>query len=78
MISISDHDTIKAPMLLRTVPSARQIPVSVEWSAPYGGVQAFHLGVHNLPSARARSGWKHSPALPQTRATPASPKFSWH
>jgi hypothetical protein len=40
-------------MLLRTVPSARQIPVSVEWSAPYGGVQAFHLGVHNLPSARA-------------------------
>jgi hypothetical protein len=53
MISISDHDNIKAPMLLRTVPSARQIPVSVEWSAPYGGAQSFHLGVHNLPSARA-------------------------
>jgi hypothetical protein len=53
MVSISDHDNIKAPMLLRTVPSARQIPVSVEWSAPYGGVQDFHLGVHNLPSARA-------------------------
>ncbi len=53
MVSITDHDNIKAPMLLRTVPSARQIPVSVEWSAPYGGVQAFHLGVHNLPSARA-------------------------
>ena len=53
MVSISDHDNIKAPMLLRTVPSARQIPVSVEWSAPYGGVQSFHLGVHNLPSARA-------------------------
>ncbi|MGO8756582.1 MAG: PHP domain-containing protein [Terracidiphilus sp.] len=53
MVSISDHDTIKAPMLLRTVPSARQIPVSVEWSAPYGGMQSFHLGVHNLPSARA-------------------------
>jgi hypothetical protein len=54
MVSLSDHDNIKAPMLLRTVPSARQIPVSVEWSAPYGGVQDFHLGVHNLPSARAR------------------------
>ncbi len=53
MVSISDHDNIHAPMLLRTVPSARQIPVSVEWTAPYGGVQAFHLGVHNLPSARA-------------------------
>jgi hypothetical protein len=53
MVSLTDHDNIKAPVLLRTVPSARQIPVSVEWSAPYGGVQSFHLGVHNLPSARA-------------------------
>jgi hypothetical protein len=56
MVSITDHDNIKAPMLLRMVPSARQIPVSVEWSAPYGGTQDFHLGVHNLPSARA-AGW---------------------
>jgi hypothetical protein len=53
MVSITDHDNINAPMLLRTVPSARAIPVSVEWSAPYGGVQSFHLGIHNLPSARA-------------------------
>src|SRR5579863_3912933 len=53
MVSLSDHDNINAPMLLRTVPSARQIPVSVEWTVPYGGMQAFHLGVHNLPSARA-------------------------
>jgi len=52
MVSITDHDNINAPMLLRTVPSARAIPVSVEWSAPYG-VQSFHLGIHNLPSARA-------------------------
>jgi len=52
MVSITDHDNIKAPMLLRSVPSARQIPVSVEWTAPYG-VQSFHLGIHNLPSARA-------------------------
>ncbi len=37
-------------MLLRTVPSARHIPVSVEWSVPYGGDQSFHLGIHNLPS----------------------------
>ena len=53
MVSITDHDTITAPMLLRTVPSSRRIPVSVEWSAPYGGEQSFHLGIHNLPSARA-------------------------
>jgi hypothetical protein len=54
MVSITDHDNIRAPMLLRSVPSARRIPVSVEWSAPYGGVQDFHLGIHNLPSARAQ------------------------
>lgn len=54
MVSITDHDNIEAPMLLRTVPSARRIPVSVEWSVPYGGVQDFHLGIHNLPSGRAR------------------------
>jgi hypothetical protein len=52
MVSITDHDNIEAPMLLRTVPSARRIPVSVEWTAPYGQ-QSFHLGIHNLPSARA-------------------------
>ncbi|MBV8675432.1 MAG: hypothetical protein JOZ33_18565 [Acidobacteriaceae bacterium] len=50
LVSISDHDNINAPMLLRTVASARHIPVSVEWSVPYGPDQAFHLGIHNLPS----------------------------
>jgi hypothetical protein len=54
MVSISDHDNIEAPMLLRTISSARGIPVSVEWSVPYGGVQDFHLGIHNLTSSRAR------------------------
>jgi hypothetical protein len=50
LVSITDHDTINAPMLLRTVASARHIPVSVEWTAPFGGDQAFHFGIHNLPS----------------------------
>lgn len=50
LVSITDHDNINAPMLLRTVAAARHIPVSVEWSAPFGGDQAFHLGIHNLPS----------------------------
>jgi len=55
LVSISDHDTITAPMLLRTVASARHIPVSVEWSTPFfgpegGSEQSFHLGIHNLPS----------------------------
>jgi hypothetical protein len=55
LVSITDHDTIQAPMLLRSVPSARHIPVSVEWTVPIalpgGANSAFHLGVHNLPSA---------------------------
>ncbi len=50
MVSITDHDDIRAPMLLRSLESARQIPVSLEWTVPFGAT-AFHLGVHNLPSA---------------------------
>jgi hypothetical protein len=52
MVSLSDHDDIKAPLLLRSVLGERQSPVSVEWTVPYGA-QAFHLGVHNLPVATA-------------------------
>ena len=50
LVSITDHDTIEAAMLLRTVPSSRHIPVSVEWSVPFGQT-IFHLGIHNLPSS---------------------------
>jgi hypothetical protein len=50
LVSITDHDTIEASLLLRTVPSSRHIPMSVEWSAPFGQT-VFHLGIHNLPSA---------------------------
>jgi hypothetical protein len=61
LVSISDHDDISAPLLLRTLPSARHIPVSTEWSVPYANPSAtelrrptsFHIGVHNLPSAAA-------------------------
>ncbi len=72
MVSITDHDNIEAPMLLRTIPSARRIPVSVEWSVPYGGVQDFHLGVHNLPSGRARQ-WMRT--LAEFTASPSEPRL---
>jgi hypothetical protein len=72
MVSITDHDNINAPMLLRTVPSARQIPVSVEWSAPYG-TQSFHLGVHNLPSATAQQ-WMAT--LKDYTANPSDTRFT--
>ncbi len=55
LISITDHDTMEAPLLLRTIPMARHIPVSVEWTVPFGKT-VFHLGIHNLPSASA-TGW---------------------
>lgn len=54
MVSLTDHDTIEAPMLLRVVPEARRIPVSVEWSVPYSDT-TLHVGVHNLPSGRAEA-----------------------
>ncbi len=56
MVSLTDHDDIQAPLLLRSLASARQIPVSLEWTVPYGALTAqtaFHLGIHNLPSAAA-------------------------
>ncbi len=61
-VSLSDHDNIHAPLLLRAVPSAleeREIPISTEWTVPYATPSlntkptAFHLGIHNLPAAFA-------------------------
>jgi hypothetical protein len=54
MVSLSDHDNIEAPMLLRIVPGIRRIPVSVEWTVPFGEA-VFHIGVHNLPTPMAEN-----------------------
>jgi hypothetical protein len=54
LVSISDHDNIEAPLLLRVLREGRRTPVSVEWTVPYRGV-IFHIGVHNLPPRRAAS-----------------------
>jgi hypothetical protein len=52
LVSLSDHDSIEAPMLLRVIPESQTIPVSLEWSVPFSDT-VFHLGVHNLPPGRA-------------------------
>ena len=61
-VSLSDHDNIHAPLLLRAVPSAvemQEVPISTEWTVPYATPSlttrptAFHLGIHNLPAATA-------------------------
>ena len=52
MVSLTDHDNIEAPTLLRVIPETRNIPVSLEWSVPFRDVD-IHLGLHNLPALRA-------------------------
>jgi hypothetical protein len=53
MVSLSDHDNIDAAIDLRVFPQTGDAPISVEWTAPFGESK-FHIGVHNLPSARAQ------------------------
>ena len=52
-LSTSDMAARAWLSLLRTVPETASIPLSPEWSVPYHGT-VFHLGVHNLPDARAQ------------------------
>lgn len=47
LVSLTDHDNIEGPLSLRPLDECRHIPVSVEWTVPYGPT-FFHLGVHNL------------------------------
>jgi hypothetical protein len=54
LVSLTDHDSISAPALLRVVEETSQIPLALEWSVPFEGA-VFHLGVHNLPSSRAQA-----------------------
>ena len=48
LVSLTDHDSMGAPMSLRQLSDSIQIPLSVEWSVPFEDA-VFHLGVHNLP-----------------------------
>ncbi|HEY2040216.1 MAG TPA: hypothetical protein VGG95_11150 [Edaphobacter sp.] len=65
LVSLTDHDDINAPLLLRSVPSARHIPVSVEWTVPFHE-SAFHIGVHNLPSATGQQWMERLRAFTET------------
>jgi hypothetical protein len=53
LVSLTDHDCIDAPLLLRVVPAMHDAPVSLEWTVPFQSAK-FHIGVHNLPGARAQ------------------------
>lgn len=52
LVSLTDHDDIRAGMLLRVMDRYRHAPVSTEWTVPFGPTY-FHLGVHNLPADEA-------------------------
>jgi hypothetical protein len=57
-VSLTDHDSIEAPMSLQAVEPDKHIPVSVEWTVPYQGT-FFHIGVHNIAPSRARMLMAH-------------------
>jgi len=52
LVSITDHDSINAPLALRSDRSQTAVPISLEWTAPFRQT-FFHLGVHNLRAASA-------------------------
>ena len=52
IVSLTDHDNIHAPLRLRVHKDTAEVPVSTEWSVPYGGGE-LHIGLHNLPPAEA-------------------------
>jgi hypothetical protein len=54
LVSLTDHDNIEAPLLLRRERETAGMPISLEWSVPFEGT-IFHLGVHNLPSSQAHA-----------------------
>ncbi|MDA0203821.1 MAG: hypothetical protein O2795_00575 [Acidobacteria bacterium] len=47
LVSITDHDSIEAPLQLQMIADNDEAPVSLEWTAPYLDTY-FHIGVHNL------------------------------
>ena len=71
LVSLSDHDNIEAGLHLRMLEPTHDAPISVEWTAPFEQT-VFHLGIHNLPVARAKD-WMA--ALQEYTKGPSEPKL---
>lgn len=52
MISLTDHDSIDAPLHVNQEVDNSRAPISMEWTVPFD-YGFFHVGVHNLPNAQA-------------------------
>ena len=48
IVSITDHDSIEANLIVNSVDPAAIAPISMEWTVPFDR-GFFHLGIHNLP-----------------------------
>ncbi len=70
LVSLTDHDSIGAPTVLRQLPDPVRVPFAVEWSVPFEGA-VFHLGIHNLPESQAHlimddlAACTHEPTAPR-------------
>ncbi len=54
LVSLTDHDDIRAGTQLHLLDRFAKTPISTEWTIPFAGT-FFHLGVHNMPAALAPS-----------------------
>jgi hypothetical protein len=53
LVSVTDHDDIRAGLDLQRFYASHLAPISFEWTVPFNR-GFFHLGVHNLPPPAAR------------------------
>ncbi|HYZ87253.1 MAG TPA: hypothetical protein VE621_22755 [Bryobacteraceae bacterium] len=54
LVSLTDHDNIEAGVTLQSMNQYRCMPISSEWTVPFGD-SFFHLGIHNLPKSQAHA-----------------------
>ena len=52
LVSLTDHDSIDANLIVNEKAEAEKAPISMEWTVPFE-FGFFHVGVHNLPKDRA-------------------------
>jgi hypothetical protein len=48
LVSLTDHDDIRAGAQLHVIDRFKNVPISTEWTIPFRET-FFHLGVHNMP-----------------------------
>jgi len=52
LVSLTDHDDIRAGAQLHVIDRFKNVPISTEWTIPFGET-FFHLGVHNMPASES-------------------------